>query len=345
VKAKSLIALVVLGLLLSGLAHADLTMSGYSQLRYNFWDSSYGAVKPSSFQEARLYLKGEGKIDDWTTYKLQIDFAKALTAGADGTVALKDALVTRKLNPEWSVTLGYTNMPFGIETPGSSSVRLPFEMSEAASKLFPGERDAGLYIHYSPKDANYPNIDLGYGNGLQKWYNASTSYGAGTIISTSDIDDNQFVARLGWGLLNKGTAGLSYRGGSRLQRVATTLVATGVTTNVDTEYGSQHVYGAHVRYNFPQNFSVQGEYFTGRDLSKDVNGWYGQLEYRLTANPTTVFYRYDTYDKGAATDYTRNTFGVAYDLSKADRLTLQIEAIDDYGTNRTNVGVQWQVKY
>ncbi|MEN6642530.1 MAG: porin [Armatimonadia bacterium] len=308
-----------------GAVHAEWKFSGYTQARYNFWDGDLDS--DDAFDLRRVRIKAEGPVSEETTIKLQFDLGKLDDDGGD--VELKDALITRKLNEEWTGTLGFTSVPFGYEVPTSSSRRLAFERSEAANKLFPGERDTGLYFHYTPEKAGRPMASFGYGNGLKKWRDSDSK-------GNEDTDSSAFIARLQWPVGKGGVAGASYMMADRKREI----------DGVEQDFGSENVLGLHVRYDLPKTWAFQAEYYDGEILNVDAKGWYAMAEYALPKAPATIFYRYDTFDRQQPEDFSRNTLGVAYELSKNERVTLQGERYDDYdGKQYTNFGLQYQVKY
>lgn len=320
-----LTVLVATGLGLAGLVQAEWKFSGYTQMRYNFWDSDLD--KGDAFDARRARIKAEGAVSQVTTFKIQIDLAKLDDSGG-GEVELKDLLLTRTLNEQWKGSLGFTSVPFGYEVPTSSSKRLPLERSQAANKLFPGERDTGLYFHYTPENKKAPDVVFGFSNGMAKWYEADKS-------GNEDTDSWALMARLQWHLPDDGCAGLSYRMADRTREVG------GVEQDYDDD-----LLGLHLRYNFPRNWALQAEYYDGSDMDVDVSGWYGQAEYAFSSRPATAFYRYDVYDFGGSDDFTRHTVGCAWDLDKNERVTVQIEDYDDgKGGSFTNGAVQYQIKY
>lgn len=334
-----LVVLVAMCLLVAGMVHAaEVKVGGYSQIRYIFWDSALNNTY-DSFDLRRVRVKAEGKVNDDTSFKIQFDVAPLdasnkgkLEIGSD-RIELKDATIQRKINDNASVRLGFTSVPFGYSVPHSSSKRLPLERSKAEGSLFPGERDLGVYFTFTPKTPNSPQIDVGYGNGLRSWYSAASN---GDV----DTDSNAFIARAQWNLANKSLAGISYLMGERTRTVG----------GVATKFNSEDVLGAFVRYNLPQTWAFQGEYYDGTILGVDVDGYYGMVEHKLKNQPGTLFYRYDGYDDGRAAtrDYKAHTLGLGWELGKSERLTVQVEDIknnDAAGTKYTNFGVQWQVIY
>jgi hypothetical protein len=341
--ARKLVVLAVLlamCLLVAGMVHAaEVKVGGYSQIRYIFWDSALNNTY-DSFDLRRVRVRAEGKVNDDTTFRVQFDVAP-LDASNRGRLAtvnvdeieLKDAWIRRKLNDHASVRMGFASVPFGFEVPYSSARRLPLERSRVAQQLFPGERDLGLYFTFTPKTPKAPQIDVGYGQGLRNWYRAA---GNGDV----DTDSSALIARAQWELANKSLAGISYMMGDRTRTVGGNA----------TKFNGEDVLGAFVRYNLPQTWAFQAEYFDGTILDVDVDGYYGMVEHKLKNQPGTLFYRYDGYDDGRAAtrDYKAHTLGLGWELGKNERLTVQVEDIrnnDAAGTKYTNFGVQWQVSY
>jgi len=297
-------------------SHAGMEVSGYTQARYNFFDEATG--DDDEFDLRRVRLKFKGEIDEQgTVATLQIDLSKLDESGS-GEVGLKDATIAHPLGSQWSARLGYASTLFGFEVPYSSSSRLPFERSRAAKKLFPGERDTGLYLIRAPQGHSGPEFLVAYTDGLGDW---------------EDEKQSAFVTRLQWGLPGGGVAGVSYLKGDRTPT---------------TEEFDQDVLGVHAQWNGSNGFNLQGEYYDGKLLGVDVDGWYGQAEYQFPGTAWTGYYRYDTFDDGDPEHdtYSRNTFGAAYQLDKKQRVSLEVESLDtERRVSETNWGVQWQFKY
>ena len=330
-RSVGLVGLAVCVTICASIARAEWKFSGYTQIRFNLWDD---AVDDDSFDARRARLKVEGPVfDDTTSFKIQFDLA-----GLDddhGEVELKDLLLTRKLGPDTKGALGFQSVPFGYEVPTSSSKRLPLERSEVARRFFPGERAIGAWFMYHPRpDGKFrPQVDVGYTNGMSKWFDADAA-------GDEDTHSPAWFIRAQVPITGStGVAGVSFMGASRERDVA----------GVDTDFGSENVFGAHVRYDSDFGLNFQGEYFDGEILNEDTHGWLAMLEYELPQAPWVLFYRYDTCDRASkAIDYDRHTVGAAWELSKNERITVQGEFIDGYkyaATSVNNFGVQYQIKY
>jgi len=311
-------------------AYAELKISGYTQARYNHYDDDL-SDDADGFDLRRVRVKVAGPVnDDGTKITLQVCLGKMDDRG-DNSVALKDATISHPLSDEWTARLGFASMEFGLEVPYSSSKRLPLERSQVAGKLFPGERDTGLYLYYKSERKGTPNLTLGYSNDLKDNHKI-TGY-----AETGDC--SALVARAEWPLHNDSVAGVSYLRAKREGENADGTPATPYDNDV---------WGAHLRHNGDRGLNLQAEYFDGERKDKDVSGWYATLEYKPEKAKHTFFYRYDTYDDGVSShdDYVRHTVGNAWDVGKNSRITLQYEDIDtESGATGSNVGLQWQTKY
>lgn len=302
----------------------DPPVTGYSQFRFNSGDS---ADEEFEIRRARLSWK-DTVNNEGTTVRVQIDVAGLVESGGDPEVEAKDIWVSHPWSEQFSTRLGFGSSMFGYEVEYSSSKRLAFERARVIRDFFPGERDLGVYGTWQGEAVS---VDLGFTNGMDKWHE-------------DDDSAHAFLARVRVPF-DGSEAGVSYMTAQREQ---------------DGGYDvSPDVWGAHVRYHGGNGLAFQGEYLDGEFLSGgtlyDADGWYGTVEYTPRAADTTIFYRYDERDRtprsvaaaqeGATQSYRRHTLGVAWDFMKDNRLTLQIEDIDNNGSESTDFGLQWQVIY
>ena len=316
-------------------ARADMVFSGYSQARFNVFDSALD--KPDGFDLAKARLKYAGAINDrGTTAAVQIDLAKLDDRENAGDprnrrVTLKDAWVQHPLGPEWAARMGFAIIPFGFEEEYSRAKALTFERTKAITSFFPGERDTGLYAFYTPPSNKSPQVAVGYSNGMNQWGDEDPKTG------DQDREARAWTARAQWRLPRDGVAGVSYTTAQRERMVGE------VTRDFD-----QNCLGVHVRYNGEQGLNLQSEYYTGKILGVDSKGWYGQVEYTPNPRGLKPYYRYDVFDDGMAghQTYRRHTLGAALDAAKNERFTLQAERYDDLkGGTFTNYGLQYQFQY
>lgn len=317
---------LTLTLVVTGLGHAEWKFSGYSQVRYNFWDNDL-PDGDNSFDVRRARLTVEAPLNPQASFRAQIDLGKLDDPGG-GDVELKELWLKRQLTPTVTAQLGYLCTPFGLEVPQSNATMLPLERSQAAEKLFPGQRDTGLYFHVKPTRPLMPALTVGYSNGLAKWYEVDKS-------GHEDTGSDMLLARAQWGLPHQGVAGVSYRHAARTRTLG----------GAEQDF-SNDLWGLHARCLVSDRVALQGELYDGEELAADVQGWYVQAEYRLRSAPVATYYRHDVYDFGGSSDYFRNTLGAAWDLSKAERITLQAEDYrDGKGGDFTNFALQYQIVY
>lgn len=318
-------------------------VQGYSQFRYEYSDSA----GDGDFDTRRVRLSWKDEVNDLgTTVRVQLDFSDLLT-GDGNSVSAKDIWVSHPFSASWSALVGFTTVPFGYELEYSSSKRLPFERSRAARSFFPGERGLGAFAAFSAQASPGVAVNLGLIDGMDAW-------------DRDGLDDAEsFFARAEVPFGNGNVAGVSYMTSD------IDLKAVAAAQNGASGSGfSSDVFGAHVRYTTPaggNRWALQAEYYDGdwydhRNYALyDADGWYAQLEFHPTTTAVMPFYRYDefnysrpmstTQEGGGQSEYSRHTFGVAYEPFANNRLTLQVEDIDTGSDDDTTVGVQWQVIY
>lgn len=329
--------LVGLGLAwwLVSVVQAEMVFSGYTQARFNLFDQ--GLDKASGFDLARVRLKYAGTVNEWgTVATLQVDLAKLDDRQDDKDprnrrVTLTDAWVQHPFSREWSARMGYAIVPFGFEEEYSNAKSLTFDRTKAATSFFPGEREIGLYVFYSPRGNRSPEVAVGYSSGMDRWGDKDPKTG------DQDHEARAWTGRVQWRLPRGGVTGISYTRARRERKVGE------VRRDFD-----QNCFGVHLRYNGAKGLNLQTEYYTGEILSARSKGWYGQVEYTPTATGLKPFYRYDVFDDGLAghQTYRRHTVGAALEPDRGERFTLQVERYEDLkGGTFTNYGVQYQFVY
>lgn len=318
----------------------DPKVNGYSQFRYEYSDSE----GDGDFDTRRVRLNWKDTVnDEGTTFRIQLDFSDLLT-GDGQSVSPKDIWVMQPWANGWSTLVGYTTVMFGYELEYSSSKRLPFERSRAARSFFPGERALGAAVTYAAPDSAGVVFDLEYVDGMDAW-------------DRDGVDDvESVIANVELPFGDGNVAGLSYMT-SRID-----LAPGGVQVAQDGSRGaslSPQVWGLHLAMSHAigtaGDLALQAEYYDGDWYDHrayevySADGWYAQLAFSPEDAELTPFYRYDEFSyvpaDGGSSDYTRHTLGVAYEPMENNRLTLQIEDIEDRGSDDTTVGLQWQVSY
>ncbi len=353
-------------------------IGGYLQARWNDFPDKAGSIgdPENEFEVRRARLKLEAKPTDRLAAKLELD----LPVG-DGMVAVKDVYADLYLDDarEWWVRGGQAKMPFGFETPQSSSQRLPFERSDARRYMVPGERDVGAWLYYTPRKL-HERFDE-----LKSHYLGTGDFGLlalglyqGQGINTGEAnDDKHFVLRMDYpfelGSGRLGQAGFSiftgeYVSGNRKVTVDPPGPPPPITATVPPASVGEHAWNVHF-YLPPDPWGVQAEYLDGKTVGvlqpnrfdpstwsvgkTDVDGWYTQLHYS-PCDSGTLFARYDEMNgfrkRGLGSlptlnDMERWTFGYAHDIDSQTELTIEYDDVKRNGMDDDFFGVQWQYAY
>lgn len=324
-----------------------MKISGYTQGRFQYYTdrpNRAGDIE-SEFVLRRSRLKMEFKPTSNTKV-----VAEATYEGDAADVGIKKMLLEYKFGSagEHALTFGQQDVPFGFETPQSSSVRLPLERNYLTRRQVPGEVDLGLVYRYTtPADHALFDLSKKAHFGCGDSGNLSLGFFNGQGEGAAEENGNKhFVARLAKPFLlgenQYAEVGGSYYAG----RFFNTNMGRGYEDNVLNVYG----------FWAPNPFGLQAEYYTGETMGADLNGWYGMGIWRASERGT-AFVRYEDYsgrrkrvDRApAASDYDRErtSIGYAYELDSNTRLTAEydIEHIANGDYNDNMFGLQIQTKY
>lgn len=328
---------------LPAFAQWDPGVEGYAQFRYEYSDEA----DDGDFDARRVRLSWKDEVNDvGTMARVQIDVADLLE-GEGQEIDPKDMWVWHPFTDAWSARVGFGDVMFGKDVEYSSSSRLPFERARATTSFFPSEKCLGVFVTFEGQDTTNLVVDLGLIDGMDAWHRG-------------DFEDAEsFVVNAEIPFGEASVAGASYMTSSIEVAGAAAAQDGSGTTDLDAD-----VWGVHVRYEGVQRLAglaFQGEYYDGdwydhrAHAVYDADGWYATVEYTPDGSNVTPFYRYDEFnyswpmhtdqEGGNEAEYSRHTFGVAYEPWDSNRLTLQIEDIDMESGDDTTVGVQWQVKY
>ena len=150
-----------------------LKFSGYIQTQYQASDAIGSAQYPigsfsgglfptnvgSRFQVRRGRLKIQFENDlTFSQYVLQFDVTQNGLGIKDAYINIKDPWVK-----SWNMRMGVFDRPFGFEVGYSSSMRETPERSRMSQTLFPGERELGAMIEFSPEVGDWTNYNLKLG--------------------------------------------------------------------------------------------------------------------------------------------------------------------------------------
>ena len=140
--------------------YEKISIRGYTQLRYNFTpdndllsnslgDRSIGKNNEFFMRRARLIVSGQPH--DRVFVYLQGEFA-GLVDNSEGTTVLRDAYADLFLteNKTWRIRAGLSKVPFSFENLQSSQNRLALDRTDPMNSAFPGERNLGVFLYYTP---------------------------------------------------------------------------------------------------------------------------------------------------------------------------------------------------
>ena len=300
-------------------AREKVQLSGFTQVRYTDKEGAAG-----NFNIPRARLKIFSQVTDRSALTLLIE-----GAGKDGKVELRDAYLDRRLSLKSNcyIRAGQAKTPIMYEVLESNTVLLPPERTAVSRAMFPGERDIGLLLR--SLTSGKLTFDFGLANGQGR--------------NTSDKNSRKNI--LGRAVLStsNGTAYVGYYDGDFVDAGGTTTDRTRFAVGTEQTLGQT---------------GVRAEYVSGKNLGRDVAGWYAQVAVPVK-QANTLFVRYDVYDEdrdAADTTFTRTTFGLAHHLNDKTRLTAAYESrsADAGFANLSNDGeaaagdvfmLQYQVKY
>lgn len=322
-----------------------IKMGGYVQGRWQYYPDAEDS-ESNEFLLRRARIKISANPTDDTYAEVEVDLGESKVEAR--SIFLDWTFVNNNDARAW-VRIGQSKVPFGFETPQSSSVRLPLERNWLARWTFPGERDTGIVGFYTrnadkelfeaAKKSNYGTGD--YGNFALGIYNGqgankSEENSKKTIVARVakpfmlNLFDNETYAELG----------ASYWNGDYTQ--------TGTTdTTYDDEMLGLHAYLA------PNPFGFQAEYYTGEAASEDADGWYAMGIWRASEN-VTAFARYDTYEGGrkgklgSIYELDRFGLGLAYELNAKSRITVQYDMESQDSPKEVDndlFGIQYMIAY
>lgn len=325
-------------------------VSGYAQGRFQYYPDYPNADRKthsSEFLVRRARFKFTFEPDDLTHVVVEPDLG-------EGKVEVRDVYVQRWIGAErtFSFRLGQQKIPFGFETPQSSSVRLPFERNYLAANMFPGERDTGLVFFYTdPDDHHLFDASRKTAFGVGDYGNIAVGFLNGQGRNQPEINSSKhFVIRVAkpFSLGDAGRyaeIGASYWRGRYVSK-----------WDSNSESFRDELLGFHL-FLEPRPFGLQAEYYTGETEGADLDGWYAMGMFR-TGRRGTLFLRYEDYEgrrKGRGPDYifdrSRTGVGYAHQIDDHNRLTVEydferVDAANDRPAYHNDFfGLQWMTTY
>ena len=321
-------------------------ISGYAQGRWLYYPDADEDEADNEFSVRRARIKVAAKPADDVKVQIQADFG-------EGDATIKDAWLQKYFGSEStsSIRIGQQKLPFGFETPQSSSRRLPLERNWVARRTISGERDTGItYFYTAPEDKDlfgHAKSELfgtgDYGNIAIGVYN-----GQGIGADVEEVNSDKHIVLRACKPLMVGLGG----GEEKDQYVefgASYFAGDYFSTKAETEF-SENLFGVHA-YLAPQPFGLQAEYYNGETEGHDIDGWYAMGIYSPEEGDGTLFVRYDDMNgwrKGKNADYSRDrwSIGYAHDIDSKTRLTVEYDIEQtDSGSDNDLFGIQIMTKY
>lgn len=297
-----------------------LRLYGYTQFRYNGLfqtnpeltciqcDANLGGDPQFSIRRARLSV--DGPVHAQANVKLQFDVVQSVGASLN-YLQLRDLYADVYLDRArtWQVRVGLSKVPYGWENLQSSSVREPFDRSDAMNSGAPGERDLGMIGMWAPAAARKRLrmlVDSGYkGSGDYGVVGVGVYNGQGA--NRPDANGNKHVAvRVSYPfLLPQGQVvelGVQGFTGKYVPTARTPGVAGPV------EFDDQRAALTFVLY--PRPFGLASEWTWGRGpsydpatnsiITRDLEGGFVLASYRMTVGTHLLlpYARYQHYDGG-----------------------------------------------
>ena len=315
--------------------HETVKVGGYMHGRWQYYPDAAADKKSNEFLLRYVRTKFTFQPTDRVKAIIQIDAGQNKISLTDPNVQylLSAASTTR-------VRVGQSQLPFGLQTPQSSSVRLPFERNWLARRMFPGERDTGLVFFYTrPGDGTLFTAAKKHDYGVGDYGNLAIAVVNGQGINKGEMNSQKHVIiRVAKPLLlgsseRYAEVGASFMNGRYYSATA------------DQDFDDR-LFGLHA-FVAPRPLGLQVEYYTGETEGADIHGWYGMGILR-TGQRDTLFLRYDSYDgprKGAGLgnvyDRHRTTMGYAHQVSDKTRLTVEYDLEPDNDL----LGFQAMTKY
>lgn len=332
-----------------------INFRGYSQFRYNRLletnpdlkceqcDRSIGRGQGLSFRRARLVLSGD--IHPRVFLYLQFDYSADASSTNKHFLQVRDAYIDYAFDrkKEWRVRVGQSKVPYGYENLQSSSLRLPFDRSDAINSAAPNERDMGVFFMFAPAKKR----------ALLKWLTDERLKGSGDYgVATFGISNGQsanrpelndkvhVLARLSYPFwVGKQVLEPGIQAYSGKWVIGNEQVSSGTARNSDANYTDRRVAASFILN--PQPFGIAAEYNVGEgpafDASTDsirvkkLKGGYVLMSYRKKWKNhliTIPYTRYQTYDGGKKMELDARYYqvkelevGVEWQISKSLELT------------------------
>lgn len=327
-------------------------VSGYVQGRFQYYPdypNTDRKTHSNEFLVRRARVKFTFEPNDLTQVVVEPDLG-------EGKVEARDVYIQRWTGKEktFSFRLGQQKIPFGFETPQSSSVRLPLERNYLAANMFPGERDTGLVLFYTdPDDHKLFDASRKTGFGVGDYGNLAIGFLNGQGRNQPEVSSSKHLVIRVAKPFSLGAAGRYAEVGASYWRGR---YFSKWDPNSSGENFRDQLLGLHL-FMEPKPFGLQAEYYTGKTEGDDLDGWYAMGMFR-TGRKGTLFIRHENYEgrrKGKGPNYvfdrSRTAVGYAHQIDDRNRLTIEYDFEDvDPANNKPGYdndffGIQWMTTF
>ena len=326
-------------------------VSGYGQARWENYSDTGGVTSGSAnsisnkFYLRRLRPTIAAAVNDRTGVIFQFDTIESSSKAYDSNekkyynladkagqwkLGLIEGFLSHKLTPDGNYTLyvGQREVPFGFDTPRSSSRILALERIEILRRMIPDEVDTGAWVQWSPEckrammnkmgadlltEGDFGMVSVGVYDGQGRNQSAQTGskHMSGRFNYPFMIGDRY------------AEAGVSTFKGEFMNDITNSKLITN-----DSLHGAHFVFPA-------QPFGVEIESYTGQTGGADVNGWGAEAIYK-DRNKDYFFVRRDEYNgmqkqilsAPTLNNFRRNSFGIAREMNGGMRLTIEYDKAD-----------------
>ncbi len=301
-----------------------LRIRGYAQIRYNRLfetnrdftcpqcDRSIGNNGGLFLRRGRLVVSGD--VSDRISFYIQPDFATD-AGGSQHYLQLRDAYFDLHVDHAKTHRLrfGLTKVPFGFENLQSSSNRLPLDRAEGLNSGVPGERDLGVFYHWTPANARRLFrflADSGYkGTGDYGVVAVGVTNGQGANRSEANNSLHQ-VVRVSWPFALSG--GQYIEAGAQAYNGRFVLLSRTPGVTAAPEYDDRRAGLSLTWYARPLGFAGEWNWGEGPEYdpathaieTRDLRGGFAQTMLRVIAGPHVLqpFFRAQYYRGGRKSD-------------------------------------------
>lgn len=301
-------------------------VNGYVQGRYS---KMLGLNMPGSFDAKRAYINLRVDASDQVS-------AGMMASGMPGTSVL-EAYGEYRFTPEIKARLGLYRVPFGVETPSSSSKLITLERSQVTTAMLYRDFtfDRGLYAYYTPAEQPY-DVALAVTNGNT------------TMVVPETNNVKNIVGRIGRKFGAKNQVGASVYSGKG--PTGQTMLRYGLDLQLAVDsflVQSEILAGKGTVIQDPNNtvLSPAGTY-----VPTKARGAYVTVAYQAPGSKYQPYLRVDGFDPdtGVSGDYfNRTTVGCNYYVSSNGKFTVEYQDIHDNLLPGLDafIGTQYQVTF